>query len=112
SRKLRCSAKNARYAAIPATIEAGNILGTLAELAALDSAATGLKAADRNVGRKPHGFDSGRATPGRNVKPGTLPALERIGHEPTPSPRGPSVSRADQLSGLGPRAPAPHRKPS
>src|SRR5262249_29293067 len=50
--------------------------------------------------RKPKGFDTGRAKPGRDVKPRTLEDLEPTQRKPARSPRGEGPTRAEQLEGL------------
>ncbi len=50
--------------------------------------------------RRPRGFETGRATPGRNVKPGTLEGLEK--NRPAPGPRTKPVTRAQQLEAIDP----------
>jgi hypothetical protein len=59
-------------------------------------------AASPYVGRKPRGFETGRAGPGRNVKPGTLEGLEPTSYGPTKTPRTRSVTREEQLEGISP----------
>jgi hypothetical protein len=54
--------------------------------------------------RHPRGFETGRATPGRNVKPGTLEDLDPTRRRPVPSPRTKSVTRGQQLEGIDPSA--------
>jgi hypothetical protein len=50
--------------------------------------------------RRPHGFDTGRAGPGRNVKPGTAEGLERA-YDPTSRSRKKGPTREQQLEGIG-----------
>jgi hypothetical protein len=52
--------------------------------------------------RRPRGFDTGRATKGANVKPGTLQDLEKTRYEPTRRPRKSGPTRAEQLEGISP----------
>lgn len=54
--------------------------------------------------RHPRGFETGRATPGRNVKPGTLEDLEPTGRRRVPGPRTKAVTRDQQLEGIDPSA--------
>lgn len=50
--------------------------------------------------RKPRGFTTDRATPGRNIKPGTLEDLESTQLDGANKPRGKAPTRQDQLEGL------------
>ncbi len=52
------------------------------------------------VGRKPRGFETGRAKPGRNLTPGTMEDLETTALERARKPRSRNLTRADQLEGL------------
>src|SRR5262249_26216783 len=56
--------------------------------------------ADLTGGRKPRGFDTGRAKPGRNIKPGTLEDLESTSLDSARNPRRKSVTRSQQLEGI------------
>jgi hypothetical protein len=51
-------------------------------------------------GRQPRGFESGRASPGRPVKPGTLEDLESTAYKRARTPRSRGITRADQLEGF------------
>lgn len=63
-------------------------------------------------GRKPRGFDTGRATPGRNVKPGTLEDLEATSLDSARRPRSRSVTRSQQLEGIDLATKAPREDPT
>jgi hypothetical protein len=107
-------------AAFGVGVAVGGIAGTVGEMRSAKQAATGLRAAQagltegaavageakatRAVDRKPRGFTTDRAKPGRNLKPGTMEGLEPPAHDSVAQPRNRSVTRSDQLEGIG-RAP-------
>jgi hypothetical protein len=51
--------------------------------------------------QRPRGFDTGRARPGRNIKPGTAEGLEPTAHPPAREPRKKGPTREQQLEGIG-----------